>query len=161
LSEFSTILTVGGDGTFLKAASMIVRSDVLLAGVNSDPLNSAGVLCSLSQDRPAIHAFVDSVAQRSYKPLLRSRLHCTLSDFAPASSGTAIHEAASAAESTTKLPLALNEVFIACNDPSAVSHFAVSVDGAAEFECKNSGILMSTGTGSAGWSANALENLFY
>jgi NAD kinase len=137
------VISVGGDGTFLKVASMIHRPEVLLAGVNSDPNNSIGSLCTMSHDKSAVHAFLENLLRGAHKPLVRSRLQCSLTNFG----------APDSAVSNTKLPLALNEVFIASNDPSAVSSFAVSVDGEPEFACKNSGILMSTGTGSAAWLA--------
>jgi NAD+ kinase len=139
--DCDAVLSVGGDGTFLKIASMINRPDLLLAGVNSDPYNSIGSLCTLSREKPAVHAFLDNMSRGAHKPILRSRLQCSVSDFG----------AAADVASETSLPLALNEVFLAANDPSAVSSFAVSIDGEPEFYCKNSGILMSTGTGSAAW----------
>jgi NAD+ kinase len=142
LGACDAVISVGGDGTFLKVASMIHRPEILLAGVNSDPNNSIGSLCTLSQDRSAVHALLDNLIRGSHKPNVRSRLQCSVSNFDTASL---------AAASNVKIPLALNEFFIASNDPSAVSSFAVSIDGEPEFSCKNSGILMSTGTGSAAW----------
>ncbi len=143
VSASDAVISVGGDGTFLKIASMIHRPEVLLAGVNSDPNNSIGSLCTMPHDKSAVHAFLENLLRGAHKPLVRSRLQCSLRDFG----------APDSVVSDTKLPLALNEVFIASNDPSAVSSFAVSIDGEPEFACKNSGILMSTGTGSAAWLA--------
>ena len=125
---------------------MIHRPELLLAGVNSDPHNSAGSLCTLHHDKSALHAFLEKLQLGAHEPFVRSRLKCSLHDFG----------ASSSAACDVKLPLALNEIFIASNDPSAVSSFAVSVDGGAEFACKNSGILLSTGTGSAAWLEFAL-----
>ena len=135
------IISVGGDGTFLKVASMIRRTQVLLAGVNSDPHNSAGSLCALPHDKAAIHAFLEKALSGTHAPVVRSRLQSTIREFG----------ASPTSSSDVETPLALNEVFIASNDPAAVSSFAVSIDGEPEFLCKNSGILMSTGTGSTGW----------
>jgi NAD kinase len=125
---------------------MIHRPELLLAGVNSDPHNSAGSLCTLHHDKSSLHAFLEKLLIGAHEPLIRSRLRCSLHDFG----------ASSSAASDVKLPLALNEIFIASNDPSAVSSFAVSVDDGPEFACKNSGILLSTGTGSAAWLEFAL-----
>jgi NAD+ kinase len=145
VGKCNAVISIGGDGTFLKVASMIRGPEVVLVGINSDPQNSVGSLCSLKREAPAIRAFLENLRSGACEPLMRSRLQCSLSDF-----GTT-----STVDSDVKFPLALNEVFVASNDPSAVSSFAVSVDGEAEFHCKNSGILMCTGTGSAGWSVPA------
>lgn len=145
VSACNAVISVGGDGTFLKVASMIGGPEVLLAGINSDPQNSIGSLCTLQHEAPAIRAFLENLLSGARDPLVRSRLQCSVSDFGESST----------VASDMKLPFALNEVFLASNDPSAVSTFAVSVDGEPEFICKNSGILMSTGTGSAGWLAPA------
>jgi len=137
----NTVISVGGDGTFLKVASMIRRPEVILAGVNSDPHNSAGSLCALSHDKAAIHTFLEQIVSGARAPLVRSRLQCSISEF----------DGLSSLSSDVKTPLALNEVFVASSDPAAVSSFAVSIDGQPEFLCKNSGILISTGSGSTGW----------
>lgn len=39
------IITTGGDGTFLMAASKIFNKDKLVIGINSDPSRSVGYLC--------------------------------------------------------------------------------------------------------------------
>jgi NAD+ kinase len=141
VNSCNAIISVGGDGTFLKVASMIRRSEVVLAGINSDPHNSAGSLCTLQNEVPAIHSFLENLLHGTREPLVRSRLQCTVREFG----------VPDAVVDDGKLPYALNEVFVASNDPSAVSSFALSIDGEPEFHSKNSGILISTGTGSAGW----------
>jgi NAD kinase len=40
------IMSLGGDGTFLKTASMVQTSRVPVLGVNTDPTRSVGHLCS-------------------------------------------------------------------------------------------------------------------
>jgi NAD+ kinase len=40
------IMSLGGDGTFLKTASMVLTSRVPILGVNTDPTRSVGHLCS-------------------------------------------------------------------------------------------------------------------
>jgi NAD+ kinase len=146
VSSCNAVISVGGDGTFLKVASMIHGAEVILAGINSDPHNSAGSLCTLQHDEPALRSFLENLLHSARQPLVRSRLQCTVRDFG----------APNTVAGDGKLPLALNEVFLASNDPSAVSSFALSIDGEPEFHSKNSGILISTGTGSAGW----LETVF-
>jgi NAD kinase len=125
---------------------MIHRPELLLVGVNSDPHNSNGSLCTLHHDKSALHAFLEKLLLGAHEPFVRSRLQCSIQDYG----------ASSSAACDVKLPLALNDIFIASNDPCAVSSFAVSIDGGAEFACKNSGILLSTGTGSSAWLGFAL-----
>jgi len=40
------ILSLGGDGTFLKTASMVTSNRLPILGVNTDPTRSVGHLCS-------------------------------------------------------------------------------------------------------------------
>jgi len=39
------VITLGGDGTYLRTASMIHNPHVPLLGINTDPGRSLGVLC--------------------------------------------------------------------------------------------------------------------
>lgn len=49
----SLIISLGGDGTFLRTSSMIESCDTPLVGINTDPGRSLGILCSkfLYKDR--------------------------------------------------------------------------------------------------------------
>ena len=49
------ILSLGGDGTFLKTASMIKNRHMPILGVNTDPQRSVGCLCN----RKVFHATCD------------------------------------------------------------------------------------------------------
>jgi len=44
--EIELILSLGGDGTFLKTASMIKNRQMPILGVNTDPQRSVGCLCN-------------------------------------------------------------------------------------------------------------------
>ncbi len=44
--ERDMIFSLGGDGTFLKTASMIKDNTLPVLGVNTDPTRSVGHLCS-------------------------------------------------------------------------------------------------------------------
>ena len=50
--EIELILSLGGDGTFLKTASMIKDRHMPILGVNTDPQRSVGCLCN----RKVFHA---------------------------------------------------------------------------------------------------------
>jgi NAD kinase len=49
----SLVISLGGDGTYLRTASMIKSRDVPILGINTDPGRSLGILCSkfLYKDR--------------------------------------------------------------------------------------------------------------
>ena len=49
------MLSLGGDGTFLKTASMIKNRQMPILGVNTDPQRSVGCLCN----RKVFHATCD------------------------------------------------------------------------------------------------------
>lgn len=53
--EIDLILSLGGDGTFLKTASMINNRHTPILGVNTDPQRSVGCLCN----RKVFHATCD------------------------------------------------------------------------------------------------------
>ena len=44
--EIELVLSLGGDGTFLKTASMIQNRQMPILGVNTDPQRSVGCLCN-------------------------------------------------------------------------------------------------------------------
>jgi NAD kinase len=49
----SLIISLGGDGTYLRTTSMVCESEVPMLGINTDPGRSLGILCSkfLYKDR--------------------------------------------------------------------------------------------------------------
>lgn len=60
----SLIISLGGDGTFLRTSSMITNCKTPILGINTDPGRSLGILCSkfLYKDRSkdsAIHKIFD------------------------------------------------------------------------------------------------------
>lgn len=42
----SLVVSLGGDGTYLRTSSMMDNPDVPLLGINTDPGRSLGILCS-------------------------------------------------------------------------------------------------------------------
>lgn len=44
--EIELILSLGGDGTFLRTASLVQGNQVPILGVNTDPQRSVGHLCN-------------------------------------------------------------------------------------------------------------------
>ena len=49
----SLVISLGGDGTYLRTSSMIENNKVPILGINTDPARSLGILCSkfLYKDR--------------------------------------------------------------------------------------------------------------
>jgi len=41
----SLVISLGGDGTYLRTSSMMVDSTIPLLGINTDPSRSLGILC--------------------------------------------------------------------------------------------------------------------
>jgi NAD kinase len=44
--EIDLVVSLGGDGTFLKTASMVPDSTIPILGINTDPQRSVGCLCN-------------------------------------------------------------------------------------------------------------------
>ncbi len=171
--DYDAIFAAGGDGTFLKAASEIFTMDVPLIGVNTDPTTSKGALCSVASSAH-FGACLDRLATGAFEWSLKSRIRVSLEHFeaegseglggpgdADGSSGGHVGSsppAAPAPDSWTRLKrVALNEIFFAERNVAHPIQHEVIVDGdatGADVQL-SSGILISTGTGSEAWMANA------
>ncbi len=46
IDNLDLIITIGGDGTFLRTASHIYNTNTPILGITSDPTRSVGALCS-------------------------------------------------------------------------------------------------------------------
>ena len=44
--DLDLVISLGGDGTFLKTASMVKDSSIPILGINTDPQRSVGCLCN-------------------------------------------------------------------------------------------------------------------
>jgi len=127
----SLVITVGGDGTFLRAAHHLTTTPIL--GVNSDPGESQGVFCATDARR-----FARTLAwlRAGRLPLVRlPRL------------GVCING--------RRLPeLVLNDVLITHRNPGASSRYLLRV-GRRQEEQVSSGIWLATGAGSTGAARSA------
>ena len=71
------IISLGGDGTFLKTANYILDNQMPLLGINTDPKRSVGCLCPtavrdpLIDSKAIIHQLMET---RSYRILNRTRI---------------------------------------------------------------------------------------
>lgn len=124
--SYDLVLTIGGDGTFLKASGYI--SDQLLIGVNSATSYSVGRLCSAD-----IHNFknvLKSVIDGQHKIENLQRLDLKTSD-SPVSRQV------------------LNDILITHTNPAMLSRYSIVI-GARREEQRSSGIWISTPVGSTG-----------
>ena len=122
-TEGRLVITVGGDGTLLDAASKVLHSPIL--GVNSDTDRSVGFLCAA--DRDNFEDIFDSIVARRLKPTKITRLQARLNG--------------------EVLRPVLNEVLVAHKNPAATSRFILTFSG-QKAVFKSSGIWVSTAVGS-------------
>jgi len=125
------VISVGGDGTFLRASHHIGATPVL----------------SVSSDVRYNEAFYSRATQKDFTKkfmrLLKGKFKITkLPRLQAKLNGK-------------RLPyLALNEVFVGSKHPYHTSRYWITIRGKKEFH-KNSGILITTRSGSSGWAKSA------
>lgn len=130
LKEADLILTLGGDGTFIKAAHLI--EDALILGINSNPDTSEGALTSIT-----IHELdhLKKILKGEFEVISRERADIILNN---------------------KLldEKAVNEVYIGVASQFHSSRYKIVFKDKVE-EQRSSGIIVSTGTGSKAWFLSA------
>jgi len=72
------IITSGGDGTFLMAASKVVTRDKPVIGINSDPTKSVGHLCLPSKYSNHFDQVIELLISGKYQWQYKQRLRVTL-----------------------------------------------------------------------------------
>lgn len=126
LKAFDFILTVGGDGTFLRVSHEV--EDQLVMGVNSARSMSVGALCSCSEED--FRDKMASILSGNYKVRQLNRLEIQINQ--------------------KTLPMkALNDVLFANQCPAGTARYVIKIGGTQEDQ-KSSGIWISTGAGSTG-----------
>ncbi|GMS95815.1 hypothetical protein PENTCL1PPCAC_17990 [Pristionchus entomophagus] len=133
LPPLSLVVTVGGDGTFLSAAALVVDSTPVV-GINSDPMGSEGHLCVGGKNRPK--DLIRMLVDKDTKWTTRSRIKVTIYG------GKNAHP---------EPLLALNEVFVGEKDSAKVSYYDISIDGGPAQRQKSSGFIASSASGSSAW----------
>lgn len=155
------ILPIGGDGTFLFAASRIQNNRKNVIGFNSDPNRSEGHLCLPKKYSTDIRSAIERLQEGDYRTLFRSRIRTTLicnrnDNIRPEDlyeSNTSVPNRIDKIINGRILPyLALNEVFIGEKLSARVSHLGMWLnDDEQRTNLKCSGICVCTGTGSTSW----------
>ena len=129
------IVTVGGDGTLVRAAQMTFRSGVPLIGVNHGHL---GFLCSLDED--SILSAVDDIMAGRFD--IEERM--MLSGYVKRRDG-----------SETSLESALNDIVVTADDASSVLQYVVYVNGEYLYSIQGDGMIFATPTGSTAYNLSA------
>ncbi len=131
------ILSIGGDGTILRAAQAVVPSPTPITGIN---LGKLGFMTELSVDEtieklPALLAGQGWIDERS---LLEAEL-------SPTDEG----------QESPRIFYALNDVVVARGAVARVIYVEASIDGEPLTTYKADGVIVATATGSTGYSLSA------
>jgi len=178
------IVTTGGDGTFLMGASKILDKSKPVIGFNTDPTRSEGHLCLPKHYSFNIEEAVEMLLSGKFRWFFRRRLRISLTGdpakinlppvelkeqqlqypeyrYMDLMNETGCDhpfkesEAEQQEEFTRTLPiLALNEIYIGESLSSRVSYLELQIDKEPLFKSRNSGLCISTGTGSTSWIFN-------
>ena len=135
LTKADLIITLGGDGTFVKAANLAEDSSIL--GINAEPHKSEGALTSLDiseLDR------LEEIAKGKYEIVKRHRAKVKLN-------GNLLDEHA------------INEVYLGAASQFHSSRYKIKFKDIEE-EHRSSGVIISTGTGSPAWFYSAGGKVF-
>ncbi len=134
--DFDLVLSVGGDGTLLRAAR--IAQDAAIFGINSNVKKSEGVLCSATADD-----FIKKLKQVIegnffVKNFTKSRVFL---------------------KNSGKSYDALNEIYFGSANSYITSRYSLSF-GANEEEQKSSGVVIATGLGSTAWYRSITKEVF-
>ncbi len=123
--DYDIVLTIGGDGTFLKASSFLDKQ--LIIGINSAPSYSVGRLCTMKLD--SFQSTMSKVMAGRHKVRELQRIELRVGKRPPLN--------------------VLNDVLIAHSNPAVLSRYSLKIAGKQE-EQRSSGIWVSTPVGSSG-----------
>mmetsp|Transcript_2420 Transcript_2420/g.3753 ORF Transcript_2420/g.3753 Transcript_2420/m.3753 type:complete len:395 (+) Transcript_2420:158-1342(+) len=165
------IFSMGGDGTFLRTASLIqgFGKAPILCGINTDPQRSEGFLCvnhhpniresgatslQLPDFSPVgqsemVDEFLAQLSSDVARYITRQRVRVNVAPVCERGDGRASKE---------HRLLALNDVLVAEHEAQKASYYELrfaegdSDDQVTVEKQKSSGLLISTGTGSTAWS---------
>uniref|UniRef100_A0A8C8SRN9 NAD kinase 2, mitochondrial n=1 Tax=Pelusios castaneus TaxID=367368 RepID=A0A8C8SRN9_9SAUR len=168
------VISAGGDGTMLLAASKVFDRFKPVIGVNTDPERSEGHLCLPVRYTYSFPEALQKFSRGEFRWLWRQRIRMYLEGTGINPTPVDLHEQQLSQEQHSRahvngrfhdqrseisgphlLPVrALNEVFIGESLSSRASYYEVSVDDGPWEKQKSSGLNVCTGTGSKAWSYN-------
>ncbi|XP_042681852.1 NAD kinase 2, mitochondrial isoform X2 [Centrocercus urophasianus] len=168
------VISAGGDGTMLLAASKVFDKFKPVIGVNTDPERSEGHLCLPVRYTHAFPEALQKLYRGEFRWQWRQRIRLYLEGTGINPVPVDLHEQQLSQEQHSRahinerfqdqrsdvsgphlLPVrALNEVFIGESLSSRASYYEISVDDGPWEKQKSSGLNVCTGTGSKAWSYN-------
>uniref|UniRef100_A0A1I8AUG5 NAD(+) kinase n=1 Tax=Steinernema glaseri TaxID=37863 RepID=A0A1I8AUG5_9BILA len=161
------IISAGGDGTFLTAASKVDDRKPVI-GINTDPIGSEGHLCLTGKLQIKPQDVIRQVLDGQFTWAQRQRIRVTIVNqnnendenglLAPVDDYDMAFKGVQLFKRESIIPkgpiLALNEVFIGESHAARVSYYEVQIDDGPTVKQKSSGITVCTGTGSTSWHYN-------
>ncbi|XP_071586468.1 NAD kinase 2, mitochondrial isoform X2 [Heliangelus exortis] len=168
------VISAGGDGTMLLAASKVFDKFKPVIGVNTDPERSEGHLCLPVRYTHSFPEALQKLYRGEFRWQWRQRIRLYLEGTGINPTPVDLHEQQLSQEQHRRahinerlpdqrsdisgphlLPVrALNEVFIGESLSSRASYYEISVDDGPWEKQKSSGLNVCTGTGSKAWSYN-------
>lgn len=132
IKNFDLVITIGGDGTFLRTARSL-KDNTPIFGINLDKRFKEGFLLQSCHDN--FKKDFKKILDQKYKTIKVDRLEASINN--------------------KKLPIiALNEFYIGHNKSYLMTRYEITVNNKTEFQ-KSSGIIVGTGAGSNAWIKSA------
>uniref|UniRef100_A0A0N5BEW1 NAD(+) kinase n=1 Tax=Strongyloides papillosus TaxID=174720 RepID=A0A0N5BEW1_STREA len=156
VNQNDLVISAGGDGTFLTAASS-VSPKIPLIGINTDPIGSEGHLCIAGKANIPPSVQINSFLDGDFKWMRRQRIRVKIIksvNGSPPLSPNGNGVVTSPEQVNHHESLALNEVFIGETHAARVSYYELQIDGGPMLKQKSSGLTVCTGTGSSSWHYN-------
>lgn len=124
------VISIGGDGTFLKAASRVGKKNIPILGINTGRL---GFLADISPEE--MEATFEEIYNNQYTVEERSVLQLTCDN-----------------ERLMRSPYALNEIAVLKRDSSSMISIRTAINGAPLTTYQADGLVVATPTGSTAYS---------
>ena len=140
IREISHMLSIGGDGTVLRASRLIGGNEIPIISID---MGTVGFLTEFSRDE--VFKAIDMVIRGNYEIERRTKCSCVVK----------FREEERKDYRQKVLPDALNEVVLITKSPAKMIHFEVYINGEFVEEVRADGIIVSTPTGSTAYSLSA------
>ena len=124
------VISLGGDGTFLQAASRVGKKNIPILGINTGRL---GFLADISPDE--MESTLEDIYNHHYTTEERSVLQLTCDD-----------------KNLMRYPYALNEIAVLKRDSSSMISIHTAINGAPLTTYQADGLIIATPTGSTAYS---------
>ena len=141
--DVSVLIVIGGDGTILAAAHKVYNSQTSILGVN---MGTLGFMTELNVKEALLHINDDFIDQTHVEE--RSMIEAAIVD-------------SSSEISPSFSFLALNEIVIGSGSVAKMARIAVKVDDQWLTEYRSDSVIVSTATGSTGYSLSAGGPILY